>query len=125
MQIDRDTVIQLAEKSVRPFNDAVLDALHADYDEGDGRDDFPNYYRFLYHLSNLLDCRLPQSAGGTLIELGCHYGAASFHFLRGGMHAKAHGIDVDSRVKKFISEEPGFKFYHGRSTDQKCLPIFF
>ncbi len=125
MQIDRDTVIQLAEKSVRPINDGVLDTLHADYDEGDGRDDFPNYYRFLYHLGYKLSGeRLRGKA--ILVELGCHYGAASYHFLRGGnglggSGAIAYGIDVDSRVKQFIKQNENFFFCHGKST----TPSFF
>ncbi len=118
--IDRDTVLQIYDKCGSPTGDETLDEVHRTYNEGSPREDWPNYYRFLYHLSGHLACK--KIGAPILVELGCHYGAASLHFIRGGgiFTACAYGVDVVSRIKPIVKEEEEkFHFHHGRSDDPK------
>ncbi len=118
----------LASRCDEPLNDPELNDLHQKYNEGSPREDWPNYYRFLYKLAHRLNSERVKGYV-TLVELGCHYGAASLHFLRGGngfftAGTKAHGIDVVERLKDNPKYNEHFRFYHGRS-DHLAFVAFF
>ncbi len=119
----------LASRCNEPLNDPELNDLHQKYNEGSPREDWPHYYRFLYKLAYCL------SGAGIrekvlLVELGCHYGAASLHFLRGGnglggVGAVALGIDVVDRIKPVVKQHELFSFYHGRTDDPHAYKSFY
>ncbi len=121
----------IASKCDQPLNDPELNDLHQKYNEGSPREDWPNYYRFLYKLGY----RLSREMSGTsvksiLVELGCHYGAASLHFLRGGdglvfSETVAHGIDVVERIKPIVSRDIRFNFFKGRTDNPDFHKLFF
>lgn len=121
--IDKTTAEAIALKCDQPLNNAYLDLLHQTYNEGSPREDWPNYYRFLYFISNHLDI-INTDGRSIFIELGCHYGAASLHFIAGGMRSLAYGIDVVDRIKPVVKNEDDFLFMHGRTDNPEFHKSF-
>lgn len=104
--ITKELVESLAADCDRRTGDAVLDNLFDKYNEGSPRGDRPLYYRLLFRIA---------PSCSVFIELGCHYGAASLHFLKGNPHSFSFGVDCASRLKDCVASEPRFRFLHGRS----------
>lgn len=105
----------------QPTGDWVLDRLFVKYNEASPRDDSPVYYRFLYRLAqHFKDQRL------TMLELGCKYGAASLHFLKGGGH-QSLAVDCTNLIEPemFLREVPAaaFSFHQSLSTAPELLPL--
>lgn len=99
-------IIQAAvDKSETPTGDALLDTMFLKYNEASPRDDSPVYYRFLYYLAQSLpNERL------AMLELGCKYGAASMHFLKGGGE-QSLAVDCTDQIDHGLFErEVGLKF---------------
>ncbi len=129
---DHWEVLEIANNCAGPIGDPYLDHLHDTYNEGSPRDDRPQYYRFLYRLGR-------KYFQTRFCELGTHYGAATYHLLRGCVQGYrdflgpslvssleprwgAVTIDVVDRIKPDIKrffELNSCRFIMGSSIEEK------
>lgn len=105
--LTKEKIIELAQDCDKPTGDAFLDDLHAKYNEGSPREDWPHYYRFLYKLAPHIS---------TYFELGFHYGSALHHVSRGNLTCRAAGLDSDpEKSKRAMSIFCGFGIHRASS----------
>ncbi len=83
---NKELIESIAKDCHLPTGDPFLDKLHADYNEGSPREDWPHYYRFLYKFAPYLE---------RYMELGFHYGSALHHVARGNPKCNVIGLDCD------------------------------
>jgi cephalosporin hydroxylase len=107
----KELVLDIVSSCNKPTGDFLLDTLFDKYNEASPRDDSPVYYRFLYELGKRLKDKQP-----NLIEVGCKYGAASLHFLKGGGY-RSVGIDVADIANIGMFEGYNFTFRQDSSTN--------
>jgi cephalosporin hydroxylase len=124
MTFKKELVLAAAERSRRPTGHALLDEIFQDYNSvpfQQARNDQPFYYRFLYYLARLL-----KGERLAMVELGCKYGAASIHFLRGGGEAVLAVDKTNVMGEKLFAREfksGALKFRQTNSLDPGLLPV--
>lgn len=111
----KDIVLDIVSKCNKPTGDPVLDMLFDKYNEASPRDDSPVYYRFLYELGRKFSDNKP-----SLIEVGCKYGAASLHFLKGGGGSSV-GIDIADIANTSMFGDLNFTFRQASSIDESLV----
>lgn len=114
MTFTREIVNELVVESLKPTGDPLLDSVFDDYNSDTTSDDKPNYYRFLYRLSE-------RFSGLTMVELGARYGGASLHFLRGGSGGRAVMIDPVDKLRCDWLHGLHYKFHQCRAMDDEAI----
>jgi predicted O-methyltransferase YrrM len=116
----RELILSVAETCNHPTGDPVLDFMFARYNEASPHEDCPVYYRFLYRLMQAVS---PHNNGVKMIELGCKYGAATLHFIKGG-GALSLMIDCHEQIDpRFLTQQAGdrWRFRQCRSTSAAAV----
>lgn len=105
-------ILDLSQNCSTQTGVSELDASHASY-PGIGTEDSPNYYRFIRNLAKSMP-----SEQSLFLEIGCRFAAASMHWISGGKHKFACGIDINPLVRMNKIEER-FRFILGSSSDPR------
>lgn len=109
---DREQIIDLAAQAEEPSDAPEVEKFVTEYTNSSSLIDIPKYYRFLYLLAPHID---------VYVELGCCYGWAVLHVLRGNQNALVRGIDIRSVLCAEAKDRPGFTFTQGKSLEPEII----